>query len=281
VGIWSDVAEWRGPTPNHSGKMLEQRGLVLHIAEGSYEGTISWCKNPNSGVSCHFVAAADGRLAQVADTDVTVWTQIAGNGHWVSVECEGFTPNALTAAQVATLGRLYAKGMAIYGWPVQAATNPDGHGLGHHSMGTDGGDNPTDTWTGPTWGHTDCQGPAIVNQKPAILAAATGTVEPTEEDMIAHLWRDTDKQQWYVTGPLQFKRAVSAAEADTIRYYASGPGLPGFTLVDLVGSQPTDTDPAVIPGVDVTHLSSGGGTGPTVQQVADATADELAQRLAE
>lgn len=27
---WSDLAEWRGPTVNHGGPMLEQRGLVIH-----------------------------------------------------------------------------------------------------------------------------------------------------------------------------------------------------------------------------------------------------------
>ena len=174
MGIWSDIAEWRGPTPNHSGAMLEQRGVVLHIAEGGYEGTISWCKNPASGVSCHFVVAADGRIAQLADTDVTVWTQIAGNGHWISVENEGFTPNALSDAQVRANARILAKAHQVYGVPLQVATDPTGRGLGHHSMGTDGGDNPTDTWTGPTWGHTDCPGPAIVNQKSAIIAIAGG-----------------------------------------------------------------------------------------------------------
>ena len=72
--------------------------------------------------------------------------------------------------------------------------------------------------------------------------------------MIAHLWRDTAQQHWYVTGPLQFKRRVSKAEADSIRYYSTYQG--GFTLVDLVGGHAQDTDPAVIPGVDVATLGA-------------------------
>jgi len=273
MGVWTDIPNctWQGPTPNHSGPMLEQRGQVLHIAEGGYEGTISWCKNPASNVSCHFVVAKDGRIAQVADTDVTVWTQIAGNGHWISVENEGFTPGPLTAAQVEANAQILAKAHRVYGVPLQLAFDPTGRGLGHHSMGTDGHDNPTDTWTGATWGHTDCPGPAIYAQKPAIVARAQEIVDgpkPQEDDMIAHLWRDTNHQQWYVTGPLQVKRAVSKAEADTIRYYAGGPGLPGFTLVDLVGNAQGDADPAVIPGLDITHLGSAGTVELTPEQVA-------------
>lgn len=176
MGIWTDIAEWRGPTPNHGGPMLEQRGVVVHIAEGGYEGTISWCKNPASNVSSHFVVAADGRIAQLIDTDVTAWTQIAGNGHWLSVENEGFTPNALTDAQVEANARILAKAHQVYGVPLQIATDPTGRGLGHHSMGTNGGSVPTDTWTGPTWGHEDCPGPAIINQKPRIVAIAGGTM---------------------------------------------------------------------------------------------------------
>lgn len=188
MGVWSDIAEWRGPTPNHSGPMLEQRGVVVHIAEGGFEGTISWCKNPGSNVSCHFVVAADGRIAQVADTDVTVWTQIAGNGHWLSVENEGFTPNALTPAQVEANAKILAKAHEVYGVPLQIATNPDGRGLGHHSMGTNGQQNPTDTWTGPTWGHEDCPGPAIVAQKPAIVAIAGGDdMTPLEHNWLYNL----------------------------------------------------------------------------------------------
>lgn len=179
MAIWRDIAVWRGPTSQKTvGGMSEIRGLVIHIAEGSYEGTIQWQKGPNN-VSSHFVLDLDGTLAQVIDTADAAWTQRAGNGHWLSVECAGFTPNALKAAQVATLAKLFAKIHIECGVPLQMAINPLGHGLGHHSMGTNGHNNPTDTWTGPTWGHELCPGPAIVAQKPAILARATAIVGGT------------------------------------------------------------------------------------------------------
>jgi N-acetylmuramoyl-L-alanine amidase len=231
--IWTDIAEWRGPTPNHSGAMLEQRGVVVHIAEGSYEGTISWCKNPDSNVSCHFVVAADGRIAQVADTDVTVWTQIAGNGHWISVENEGHTPNPLTPAQVDANARILAKAHQVYGAPLQLAFDPTGRGLGHHSMGTDGHDNPTDTWTGPTWGHTDCPGPAIYSQKPAIVARAVELTEGGDMASADDTWTfieagtrpnkpDTFTPDGYDTMPNNWLgEHVAKAQQDAARAYAT------------------------------------------------------------
>lgn len=148
--------------------MLEQRGMVIHIAEGFYEGTISWQKNPESDVSSHFVIGGrddpdplNGDIAQLVDTDVTAWTQRAGNGHWVSAECSGFTPHGLTSAQIESLAQLYARGMKVYEWPATIATNPSERGLGHHSMGC-----------AYDWGHCDCPGPAIIAQKPQILARA-------------------------------------------------------------------------------------------------------------
>src|SRR6266536_795681 len=53
--IWSQAfghpIEWRGPTVNKvTGGMYEYRGVILHIAEGSFEGTISWQRNPDADV---------------------------------------------------------------------------------------------------------------------------------------------------------------------------------------------------------------------------------------
>src|SRR3954462_4125630 len=88
---WSDLAQWR-PTTHHGGAMNEYRGLVLHIAEGYYEGTIAWQKGDN-GVSSHFVIGREhSEAAQLVDTGLTAWTQREGNGEWLSAEFAGFTP---------------------------------------------------------------------------------------------------------------------------------------------------------------------------------------------
>ncbi len=164
---WTGIATWRGPTPNQGGQMVEVRGLVVHIAQGTFEGTISWCKNPTSNVSTHFVAGAAGQLAQMIDTDVTAWTQRAGNGHWLSVENEGFTPNPLTLAQVEDNARLLAQAHLVYGVPLKLAASPTDKGLAYHSLGAE---------HGVDWGHSQCPGPAIKAQLPAILARAVEIV---------------------------------------------------------------------------------------------------------
>lgn len=210
MGRWTDLAEWRGSTINEgdgdgrpgeaADRAVECRGVVIHIADGYYEGTISWQKNPAADVSSHFVIAGprdvpkgrpDGRIAQVVDTDVRAWTQQAGNGHWISVECSGFSGDALSPAQIEGAARILAQVHQVYGVPLQLAISPAGQGLGHHSMGTNGTRPvrvvPTDTWTGPTWGHEQCPGPAIVAQKAAILARAieivNGATTQTEDDV--------------------------------------------------------------------------------------------------
>jgi len=175
MGRWTDLAAWVGPTPNQSGPMVEYRGVVIHTAEGYYKGTISWQQGSANDVSSHFIVAgardlpygvADGTIGQMVDTDVTAWTQRAGNGHWLSIECSGFGSRGdkLSAAQIEACARILAEAHTVYGVPLQIATNPTERGLGHHSMDREGID--------PEWGHDDCPGLNIIAQKPLIVARA-------------------------------------------------------------------------------------------------------------
>ena len=153
--------------------MIEYRGLVIHIAEGYLDGTLSWQKNPASDVSSHFIVGGprddsgeDGLCYQVVDTDIVAWTQRNGNGHWLSVECSGFVPDKLSAAQIEKIAHLFAKCHDKYNVPLVLANDPDDKGLGHHSMGCDYG-----------WGHCSCPGTNIINQKQKILDRAIEIVE--------------------------------------------------------------------------------------------------------
>jgi hypothetical protein len=167
---WHDIASWRGPSPNISeGKQTEVRGLVVHIAEGWYEGTISWQKNPSADVSSHFIVSRAGKIAQMVDTADAAWTQRSGNGEWMSVECEGFTKGnkrnpggweSLSDAQIDAIARLLLRCHTSYSVPLQATSSATGRGLGHHSMG------------GESWGHLDCPGPPIIAQKNTIVSRA-------------------------------------------------------------------------------------------------------------
>lgn len=192
---WTDLAQWRGPSPNtgdgdskldeSADRMYEHRGVVVHIAVGYYEGTISWQKNPDANVSSHFVVGRDGRTAQVVDTDIRAWTQSDGNGHWLSVENEGFLEgdhrnpgdwHLLSPQMIEANAQLLARAHREYGVPLQLATSPAGRGLGYHSMGAE---------TGYNWGHSSCPGEPIKAQLPKVLARAIEIVNG--EDMG---WKD-------------------------------------------------------------------------------------------
>lgn len=175
---WTDIATWMGPTSARSAGAMASppRGLVLHIASGFYDGTISWQKRDSGSdrTSSHFIVGRDGRCAQMVDTADGSWAQRSGNNTWLSVELEGFAPDdglhashpgweTATVAQAEVCALLLARAHRDYGVPLQLATSPSGRGLGHHSMGAE---------SGVDWGHSACPGSAIKAQKPAILARA-------------------------------------------------------------------------------------------------------------
>jgi hypothetical protein len=277
MSLWTDLATWRGPSVNHGGPMVEQRGLVIHIAQGYFEGTIAYENHANpSSASSHFVCGdgvkdqgRDGELAQLLDTDTTAYTQQAGNGHWVSVECAGFVPGALTPAQCESVAHLFARGHRQYGWPLQLANGSTGRGLGHHSMG------------GAAWGHLDCPGPAIIAQKPAILARAIQIVNGapngvTDMPVVAHCRENGGYYSYPVPKWFKTEGAVTAglaaygmtraqvvefATLDAIRD-ALGP-IPGVDLpVDGHGNVVAAAAGGLVPHEHVVPAST---TGPAVE----------------
>lgn len=165
--LWTDIAEWRGPVLHHSGTIGDHMYVVIHIAEGSYEGTISWQKNPDSGNSSHFVVREDGHIAQVNDTANRSGAQIDGNPYSIAIENAGFSSSGLTAAQIDANARIMAKAHQVYGIPLQLTGKVGVRGLGHHSMGAESGAN---------WGHSQCPGSIIKSQKQAILNKAIAII---------------------------------------------------------------------------------------------------------
>ena len=67
---------WVGPTGNcdsgRSGHQIEM--IVVHYtASGSGTGVVSWFKNPQSGVSAHYIIDRDGRILQLVKDGDTAW----------------------------------------------------------------------------------------------------------------------------------------------------------------------------------------------------------------
>src|SRR5688572_16576100 len=104
-------------SPNHGGPMSGHRGLVLHIAEGSYDGTVAWQLNGNqryadgtpvTTASTWIVGKDRGQWPQMVDTDTIAWCQRAGSVAWLSVELAGFAPDKPTPWQIEACAQLLA-----------------------------------------------------------------------------------------------------------------------------------------------------------------------------
>lgn len=77
-------------TSNGIAKIINPTHVCFHHSCGSTAGTISWCRNPASGVSYHYVIGLDGVVYQLVDPHYRAWhagrSDINGNpGNDVSI----------------------------------------------------------------------------------------------------------------------------------------------------------------------------------------------------
>lgn len=160
-------------SPNKGGTMSDHRGVVLHIAQGTYEGTISWQMNPDqryqdgtrvTTCSTWIIGRNRGEIAQMADSDRVAWAQRSGSNTWNSIELAGYAPNPPTAWQIEASAHVLVWLHRTEGVPVQVASNESGRGLGHHSMDRES--------LGVEWGHDACPGSGVINAKPTIVEQA-------------------------------------------------------------------------------------------------------------
>jgi hypothetical protein len=159
---WPDLAT-QSASPNTSGSITDHMYVVVHTADGSYNGTVAWQLNRESGISSHFVVGKDGRITQMLDTNQKGWTQKAGNSFSISIENEGNENTPLTAYQIEANARILARVHQVHGVPLQLTGHVGTRGLGHHSMGAE---------SNVDWGHSLCPGSIIKGQKQAILDRA-------------------------------------------------------------------------------------------------------------
>lgn len=177
--LWSDIAEWRGPVLHHSSDPIKDHMyVVIHTADGSFEGTIAWQKNKDADNSSHFIVDVDGTIAQVNDTAIESGAQILGNPYSIAVENAGNENTPLTPYQIEANAQILAKAHLVHGIPLQLTGRVGTRGLGHHSMGAE---------SGVRWGHSQCPGEIIKAQKPAIVARAIQIVNgPPTGDTVTY-----------------------------------------------------------------------------------------------
>jgi hypothetical protein len=84
--------------------------IVIHIAQGSYSGTISWFQNPRANVSAHYVVGRSGRITQCVHNADIAWH--AGNWRFnrksIGIEHAGYGSHRWTDRMYRSSAKLSA-----------------------------------------------------------------------------------------------------------------------------------------------------------------------------
>ncbi|MEV5894399.1 N-acetylmuramoyl-L-alanine amidase [Nonomuraea fuscirosea] len=123
--------------------------IVIHVAQGSYAGTISWFQNPSAKVSSHYVVrSSDGAVTQMVREKDRAFHAGDYNRRSVGIEHEGFVNNAswFTDAMYRSSAALTRNIADRYGIPKDRT-----HIVGHSQVpGTDHTD-PGGNWNWNTY----------------------------------------------------------------------------------------------------------------------------------
>lgn len=157
-----ESATWRGPVPNRTAGGNHPKLVIVHIMEGTLEGTDSWFRNPKSKVSAHFGVGKNGETYQWVATGDHAWHAVEANDHSIGIECEGKSGQALTTLQCGIVASIFRWAHSHYPDIDEWLTKQvEGSGLAWHGLG------------GAAWGnHPQCPGQPIVAQLHHIIKMA-------------------------------------------------------------------------------------------------------------
>jgi hypothetical protein len=104
--------------------------IVIHIAQGSYSGTINWFQDPRANVSAHYVVGRRGFVAQCVRNEDIAWH--AGNWHYnrksIGIEHAGYASQRWTDRMYQSSAKLSAYLCRRFNIPVK------NHIIGHRSV---------------------------------------------------------------------------------------------------------------------------------------------------
>ena len=120
--------------------------VIVHTAEGSYNGTISWFNNCSAQVSAHYVVSESGQITQMVREDDIGWHVSCWNGETIGIEHEGYASNSTHEdAMYQASANLTADILADWNLPADRSVV-----MGHVEI--DPGCNPNSHWDpGPGW----------------------------------------------------------------------------------------------------------------------------------
>ncbi|MGW0792376.1 peptidoglycan-binding protein [Streptomyces sp. NPDC002911] len=270
--------------------------VVIHVAQGSYAGTISWFQNATSKVSSHYVVrSSDGRITQMVRDADTAYHAKSANASSLGIEHEGFIddPSWFTDTMYRSSAALTTYLCDRYGIPKDRA-----HVIGHSEAP---GNDHTDPGVNWNWTYymqlvggsangsdvlsfrsyttqkTGSQGPQVtavqtlLNQQGYTAGTADGTFGTLTDSAVRAFQKARGLGADGVVGPRTWTALLSAGTTPTLVAGASGDAVKRLQraltaalgrTVSVDGSFGTDTDKAVRDYQNARKLSVDGSVGP-------------------
>jgi hypothetical protein len=126
--VWRPAYRGNYTQANRGARMIDF--IVIHIAQGSYSGTINWFKNPRANVSAHYVVGRRGAIAQCVHNADIAWH--AGNWTYnrrsIGIEHAGYASQRWTDRMYRSSAKLSAYLCRRFNIPV------NNHIIGHRSV---------------------------------------------------------------------------------------------------------------------------------------------------
>jgi hypothetical protein len=130
--VWRPAASCNYTNSNREAS-YDIRKIVIHVAEGSYSGTIGWFQNCAAGSSAHYVVGRRGGVAQCVRDEDIAWHAgwWATNKHSIGIEHAGFTNNPNSFAR-----RMYHASARLSAWSCKKHKIPVDrkHIIGHYQV---------------------------------------------------------------------------------------------------------------------------------------------------
>jgi N-acetylmuramoyl-L-alanine amidase len=115
-------ATWRGPVPNQGATLVDPRLIVLHVMQGTLDGTDAAFHNVVFEASAHFGVGRDGTVYQWVPLDAQAWAEYLYNDSAWSIEHEGFSSDVTLSD--ATLAKYDEDLIAMYQGRARGLSEP-------------------------------------------------------------------------------------------------------------------------------------------------------------
>lgn len=121
-------------SPNYwnNRKGYTPEAIVLHIMDGTFDGTVNWFSRKESQVSAHYLVGKDGRILQMVKDEHVAWHagvvrepkwrrikhNVNPNLYTIGIEIEGTAHSLVTLEQIIAVSHLLSALASRWGIPL-------------------------------------------------------------------------------------------------------------------------------------------------------------------